>query len=339
MLKKRHLVSIGALLLVVMAGSSAIAQVRETLRIVGSSTVFPFATTVAEHFGKSGKYRIPVVESNGTGGGFKLFCGGVGLDTPDIMDASRPITASERAACLAKDVRDIDEIKIGFDGIVVAQAKQGSAFNLTLDQLYRAVAKTVPVNGQLVANPYRNWSDVDASLPKRPIFIFGPASNHGTRDKFVELVMMPACKKVPAIKALAADAAKKLCATVREDGQWVDVSEDYALVMGKLKNDKSAVGIFTFSYLDQNRDKIEAATIDHVAASVASISAGTYAISRPLFIYIKHAHLGKAPGLGDFVREFVSDKASGPDGYLTDKSLIALPTKMLREQQALAKDL
>ena len=319
--------------------SLSLAQARDSLRLVGSSTVFPFASTVAERFGKGGKFKTPVVESTGTGGGFKLFCSGAGIDTPDINDASRPMTDSEKKACDAKSVGKVVEIKFGFDGIVVGQNKANKPMDLTLDQLYRAVAKTVPVNGKLVPNPYKSWSDIDPSLPKRPIAIFGPATNHGTRDAFVELVMAPACEKSPVVKALSADEAKKTCSLVREDSAWTDVSEDYAVIMGKLKNDKNAMAVFTFYYVDQNRDKIQASKIDNIAPSVDTIASGDYPMSRPLFIYVKTSHIGSVPGLAEFVQEFVSDKAAGKEGYLIDKGLVASPAKILKASQAVAKTL
>jgi phosphate transport system substrate-binding protein len=325
-------------LVAALAAAPALGEARNTIHIVGSSTVYPFSSAVAERFGKGGKFKTPVVESTGTGGGFKLFCSGAGVDTPDVNDASRPITDSEKAACAQAGVTAV-EFRVGYDGIVVAENKSAKSFELTRDQLYRAVAKTVAVGGKLVPNPYKSWSDIDPKLPKRPIQMFGPAPNHGTRDAFVELVMDPACEKVAEVKALAKDELKRTCQTVREDGVWTDVSEDYAVIMGKLKNDKNAVGVFTFSYLDQNRDKIQAAKIDGVTVSLETISSGQYPISRPLFVYIKKGHVGVIPGLAEFVQEFVSDKAGGKEGYLVDKGLIPAPAKELKAQQVAAKAL
>jgi phosphate transport system substrate-binding protein len=320
------------------AASPALGQARDTIHIVGSSTVYPFSSAVAERFGKGGRFKTPVVESTGTGGGFKLFCSGAGIDTPDINDASRPITDGEKAACAAAGVTPV-EFRVGYDGIVVAANKSTKGFDLTRDQLYRAVAKTVAVGGKLVANPSKLWSDVDPKLPGRPIAIYGPAPNHGTRDAFVELVMDPACEKVAEVKALPKDDVKKTCQTVREDGAWTDVSEDYAVIMGKLKNDSNAVGVFTFSYVDQNRDKIQAAKIDGIKVSLEAISSGQYPISRPLFIYVKKGHVGVIPGLAEFVQEFVGEKAGGKEGYLVDKGLIPAPATELKAQQAAAKAL
>lgn len=328
-----------ALALGFLVADAAQAQARDHIQIAGSSTVYPFTSTVAENFAHAGKFRAPVVESTGTGGGFKLFCSGVGTTTPDINDASRPITDGEKATCAQNGVTAIDEIVIGYDGIILAGNSKTKGFDVTLEQLWRAVAKTVPVKGQWVANPYKDWSDIDPKLPKRLIRVFGPAPNHGTRDAFVELVLDPSCAKAPELAAIPKADQRKTCSVVREDGAWTDVSEDYALVMGKLKGDPDAMAVFTFSYLDQNKDKIRASNVGGIAPSLDTIASGQYPVSRPLFIYVKHAHLGVIPGLGEFVVEFVSTRAAGADGYLSRKGLIPLPPKQLAEQQAKAKAL
>lgn len=308
---------------------------RDQVKIVGSSTVFPFSTTVAERFSKSGKFKAPVVESTGTGGGFKLFCDGLGVDTPDINDASRPITAGEKASC-GKNGVAVAEFTVGYDGIILAGASKGATFDISLQQLWKATAKTVPVGGKLVANPYRQWSDIDPKLPREAIAIYGPAPNHGTRDAFVELVMEPSCQKAPEITALNKDEQKKVCGVVREDHVWTDVSEDYGLVMGKLAGNPKALAVFTFSYLDQNRDKIHAATVGGVAASIESIASGHYPLSRPLFIYVKQGHVGQIPGLTEFIKEYLSERAGGEDGYLSEKGLIPMPRAQALLQRAAA---
>lgn len=327
------------LTLLLAAPAAAGVETRDHVTVVGSSTVYPFATAVAESLGRGGRWKTPVVESTGTGGGFKLFCAGVGIETPDVNTASRPITAGETASCAKNGVSAVVGLKIGADGIVLASSRKAAPFDVTREQLFRAVAKTVPVGGQWVANPYRRWKDVDPKLPDRPIAVFGPAPNHGTRDAFVELILQPACENFPEIKALAEDARKRNCQPVREDGAWTDVSGDYAVLMGKLVNDPGAVGIFTFGYLDQNRDRIQAAKVDGVAPSLESISAAKYPVSRPLFIYVKTAHIAAVPGLAEFVQEFVSDKAGGKEGYLVDKGLVPSPAKELKAEQAAAKAL
>jgi phosphate transport system substrate-binding protein len=315
------------------------AETRDHVTVVGSSTVYPFATAVAESLGRGGRWKTPVVESTGTGGGFKLFCSGVGIATPDVNAASRPMTDGEAASCAQNGVTGIEGLRIGSDGIVIATSRRAAPFDVTREQLFRAVAKTVPLRGRLVANPYRRWSEVEATLPDRPIAVLGPAPNHGTRDAFVALVMMPACEKYPEIKVLAPEARKRACQPVREDGAWTDVSGDYAVLMGKLVNDPGAVGVFTYAYLDQNRDKIQAAKVDGVAPTLESIASARYPVSRPLFIYVKTAHVAAVPGLAEFVQEFVSEKAAGAEGYLADKGLTPIPKAALESERAKARAL
>ena len=314
-----------------LAGHAHGQAARDYVSIVGSSTVFPFSSVVAEHFGKANaKFKTPKVESTGTGGGFKVFCGGVGAQFPDIANASRPIKASEVELCAKNGVTDISEIKIGYDGILIAAKKGAPAYALTRKDIYLGVAKTVPDPknpADFVANPYKTWNQVDPALPKLPINVFGPAPNHGTRDAFSELALEPGCQAFPSLKAMKdsdEDRYKKICTQVREDGAWTDVSEDYALVMGKLASNPNALAVFTFSYLDQNREKLAPATVDGHAISVDTIASGAYPLSRPLFFYVKKAHVGVIPGIREFVAEFTSDKAMGPDGYLVDRGLIPL---------------
>lgn len=335
-MKKTLAVAAVAVATVAFAGA---AQARDQIRIVGSSTVYPFATAVAEQFGKAGKFKTPVVESTGSGGGLRLFCSGVGVDYPDITNASRRIEPSEVELCAKNGVKDIAEVVIGYDGITIANSVKGPAFTLTRAQLYRAIAKEVPVDGKLVENPYKKWSDIDASLPAEPILVYGPGPNHGTRDATVELVMEPSCKGLPEIKALEKDAAKKACQAVREDGAWVDVSEDYAVTMQKLLSNPAAVGIISFSYLDQNGDKIKGATVDGVSPTFDNIATSKYPVSRPLFFYVKKAHVGQIPGIKEFVAEFTSDKAWGKSGYLADKGLIPMPDDQRKDWAKKAADL
>jgi phosphate transport system substrate-binding protein len=318
------------------ASFAGAAEARDQIRVVGSSTVYPFATAVAEHFGKAGKFKTPVVESTGTGGGLKLFCSGVGVDFPDVTNASRRIEPSEVEFCAKNGVTDIAEVVIGYDGITIANSVKGPAFTVTREQAYRAIAKDVVVGGKLVPNPYKKWSDIAPSLPAEPILVYGPGPNHGTRDATVELIMEPSCKGQPEIKALDKDAAKKACQTVREDGAWVDVSEDYALIMQKLLSNPAAVGIITFSYLDQNGDKIKGATVDGVVPTFDNIATSKYPVSRPLFFYVKKAHVGQIPGLKEYVAEFTNDKAWGKTGYLADKGLIPMPDDKRKEWAAKA---
>lgn len=332
----RKTLAVAALATIAFAAS---AQARDQIRIVGSSTVYPFATTVAENFGKTSGFKTPVVESTGSGGGFKLFCAGADENSPDITNASRRVLPSEIAACAANGVKDITEIVIGYDGIVIANAKAGPKYALTKEQIFKAIAKTVPVDGKLVANPYKKWSDVDPSLPAETITVFGPASNHGTRDALVELVMDDACVKFPEIKALSGDAKKVACDAVREDGAFIEVSEDYSLTMQKLQSQPHAVGVLTFSYLDQNGDKIKAATVDGETATYDNIASSKYPVSRPLFFYVKKNHVGVIPGIKEYVAEFTSEKAWGKNGYLAQKGLIAMPDDQRKSEAAKGKDL
>ncbi len=313
------------------------AEARDEIRIVGSSTVFPFSTTVAEQFGKSSSFATPVVESTGSGGGMKLFCAGVGEDHPDITNASRRIKKSEFETCTANGI-DITEVKIGFDGIVLANAKSGAEMNLTLAQVFLALAKEVPMNGKLVANPYTNWSDIDPSLPNQKIEVLGPPPTSGTRDAFVEIAMEGGCKAVPGAKDLGLQ--KKACHEIREDGAFIEAGENDNLIVQKLEGNPNAVGIFGFSFLDQNADKLKGATINGTMPEFEEIAAGNYPVSRSLFFYVKQQHVGVIPGIKEFVAEFTSENAWGPDGYLVDKGLIPLPdadrAAMAKSAQGLA---
>jgi phosphate transport system substrate-binding protein len=318
---------------------AASAEARDQIRIVGSSTVFPFSTAVAEQFGKTGSFKTPVVESTGTGGGFKLFCAGVGVDHPDVSNASRAIKESEVKTCAENGVSEITEVKIGYDGIVIANSKATEAYNLTLAQVWLALAKDVPVNGQIVANPYKNWSDIDASLPAVAIEVFGPPPTSGTRDAFVELALDVGCKEFPEIKALEGDAHKAACQTIREDGAFIEAGENDNLIVQKLEANPQALGVFGYSFLDQNADKIQGSAVDGVAPTFDAIADGSYPVSRPLFIYVKNAHVGVIPGLKEYVAEYMSDRASGDEGYLADKGLIPLPAEEHKEVMAKATNL
>ncbi len=309
------------------------AQSRDRVRVVGSSTLFPFTATVAEEFGRRGRWKTPVVESVGTGGGFRLFCSGIGVATPDITDASRPITVAESAECARNGVGKVVGIRVGLDGMLLANLRSAPAFALTREQLYLAVAKTIPSNGKLIANPHHRWNEISAKLPDLPISIYGPAPNHGTRDAFAALALAPACEKFAVIRALPPADRKRYCQTVREDGAWIDVSGDYALLYSRLVENPRALGVLGFSYLARNRDRIKAASIDGVMPTAESIGAWSYPLSRPLFIYVKQTHVGLIPGLAQFVQEFVSDGAIGPRGYLVAQGLMPLPEAWLQAER------
>jgi phosphate transport system substrate-binding protein len=318
----KYAITLAALATLALAGE---AQARDEIRIVGSSTVFPFSTAVAEQFGKAGAFKTPVVESTGTGGGFKLFCAGVGVDSPDISNASRAIKDTELATCKQNGVTEITEVKIGYDGIVLANSKTTAPLNLTVKNVWLALAKQVPIDGKLVDNPYKNWSEIDSSLPNSAIEVLGPPPTSGTRDAFVELVMDKGCEEFAEVKALEGDAKKAACQTIREDGAFVEAGENDNLIVQKLEANAAAVGIFGFSFLDQNADKIQGSAMDGVTPTFEAIADGSYEVSRPLFFYVKNAHVGVIPGLKEFVAEFMSDRATGEEGYLADKGLIPLP--------------
>ena len=327
---KRFLTS--SLVVAAAVGSAAYAQAgRDYISIVGSSTVYPFTTTVAEQFGKGGKFKTPKVESSGTGGGIKLFCDGVGAQFPDIANASRAIKPSEVDACTKAGVKDIIEVKIGFDGIAIANSKKSPLFKLTRRDLYLALAKTVPDpdNTQsLIANPYKTWNQVNKSLPADKIEVLGPPPTSGTRDAFAELVMDAGCSTFANIKALKdTDEArfKKVCQSVREDGAYIEAGENDNLIVQKLGANPKALGVFGYSYLDANISQIQGSVIDGVPPTFENIASGRYPVSRPLFFYVKKAHIGVIPGINEFLAEYLSPRAMGADGYLAGKGLVPLP--------------
>jgi len=313
---------------------AAIAQAqapRDYINIVGSSTVYPFATVVAEQFGRSTRFKTPKIESTGTGGGFKLFCAGVGVQHPDITNASRAIKKSEFEQCVANGVTEVVEIKIGYDGITVAHAASAKPVTLTRRELWLALAKEVPdPKGarRLVANPYRQWKEINPALPAVKIEVLGPPPTSGTRDAFVELVMDEGCNQEPLLRDLRVASAaqhKAVCQTMREDGGYVEAGENDNLIVQKLVANPSAFGIFGYSFLDQNRDKIQGVGIEGVLPEFESIASGKYVVSRPLFVYVKKAHAGVVPGVREFIAEFTAEKAWGSEGYLAGRGLIPLP--------------
>jgi phosphate transport system substrate-binding protein len=302
---------------------------RDQLKIVGSSTVFPFSTTVAERFGKNTKFKTPVVESTGSGGGLKLFCAGIGEEHPDITNASRRIKASEVEKCAANGITDIVEAKVGYDGIVFANAKKSQQFDVTLADLFMALAKDVPAveAGKTIPNPHTTWDQVNASLPAVKIEVLGPPPTSGTRDAFVELAMEGGCKTVDWVKALKKTdkaAYKALCHTIREDGGYVEAGENDNLIVQKLQANPAAFGIFGYSFLEQNADTVQGSKINGVAPEFEAIAEGDYPVSRSLYFYAKKAHVGVVPGMVEFLAEFTSEDAWGEDGYLADKGLIPM---------------
>lgn len=325
------------------------ARARDQIEIVGSSTVFPFATAAAERFGRATRFKTPVIEATGSGGGLKLFCAGIGLEHPDITNASRRIKLNEFKNCQANGI-DITEINIGFDGIVVANAKSGPDMDLTLRHIYLATAKFVPDPktgcGQdwcePIANPYKKWSDIDPALPDSKIEILGPPPTSGTRDAFVELAMSEGANSFPHIKKLKTTDKKRwqsIAHTVREDGAWIDAGENDNLMVSKLTTNPNAVGVFGFSFLDQNSDLIKGAPVNGFEPSFDNIADGNYKISRSLFFYVKQAHIGTVPGIVEYIREFTSEEAFGEDGYLLDKGLIPLPLEQRKKYRNDGKNL
>ncbi|MCB1843359.1 MAG: PstS family phosphate ABC transporter substrate-binding protein [Halioglobus sp.] len=312
---------------------------RDYVYIVGSSTVYPFSTVVAERFGRGANVRTPKVESTGTGGGMKLFCDGIGVAYPDISNASRPVKQSEIDRCAANGVDEIVEVKIGYDGIVVANAASAESVELSRRVLFLALAKEVPgpVDGELIANPYMRWSDIDPALPASKIEVLGPPPTSGTRDAFVELAMEGGCTSIPWIAGMKksdGNRFKSVCHTLREDGAYIEAGENDNLIVQKLEANPTAFGIFGFSFLDQNAEKVQGASIDGAEPTFEAIADATYPISRPLFFYVKKAHVDVIPGLREFLREFTSERAWGEEGYLSYRGLIPMPEEERNEVAA-----
>lgn len=371
----RHFVTVLAALLALSA-APAWSQNREAIRIVGSSTVFPFSTAVAEQFGAKTDFATPVVESTGTGGGMKLFCAGLGLEHPDITNASRRVKVSELKDCFANGVDQVVEIQIGFDGVVLANAEEAPTISLSKEKLFLALARRVPVERDgvctLAANPYETWFDIDPALPPYPIEVFGPPTTSGTRDAFVEIAMEGGARRLPCLAALedlapadgetadayvaraeallpgltrgdvvaqgpqgmvlleGEDIFVRIAHTLRDDGRWIDAGENDNAIVNTLVNAPTALGVFGFSFLDQNEDRLKGAAIDGVLPSFQTIESADYTVSRSLFIYLKKGHVNAVPGLQEFVQEFTSDAAWAMFGYLSEKGLIT----MAPDQQA-----
>ncbi len=316
---------------------------RDQIRIVGSSTVYPFTTAVAEAFGKSSGMKTPVVESTGTGGGFKLFCEGAGEDTPDFTNASRPIKKSEFEACQKNGVTDIVEVKVGFDGLTVATAAGAPDVALTKQQLFMALAKQVPdKEGKLVDNPYKMWNEIDPSLPATKIEVLGPPPTSGTRDSFAELVLEKGAdtfESLAALKKSDAKAFETVWKSIRTDGAYVEAGENDNLIVQKLEANPDAFGIFGFSFLEENEGKIKAVKVEGQVPTFETIASGDYKVARPLFVYVKKQHVGEVPGMAEFLAEYTSAKAMGDEGYLADKGLIPLPAEEAATSANTVKDL
>ncbi len=342
-MKHKRLLFAGALAAVTIASAPVHGASRDYIAIVGSSTVYPFATVVAEQFGKTTQFKTPKIESTGSGGGFKLFCGGVGVEHPDITNASRAIKKSEQEQCAANGITDIVEVKIGYDGIVVANAKTADQIKLSRKDIYMALAKEVPgADGKLMANPYKTWKEVNPSLPDVAIEVLGPPPTSGTRDAFVELAMESGARKFETLAEIREKDEKdfvKVSHTLREDGAYIEAGENDNLIVQKLQSNPHAFGIFGFSFLDQNPDVIQGSMVDGEAATFENIADGKYPLSRPLFFYVKKAHVGSIPGIIEYLAEFSSEKAWGTDGYLADKGLIPMPDAERKQYAQSVKEL
>lgn len=337
-MKKQIVTAVLAASMFTVAGSAQAAQ-RDTINIVGSSTVFPFATVVAENFGKETKFNTPKIESTGSGGGMKLFCAGTGVNTPDITNASRRMKKKEFELCMKNGVTSVTEVLIGFDGIAIANSKQAPQMDLTRKDIFLALAKDVPnAEGKLVSNPYKTWKEVNNALPNTKIEVLGPPPTSGTRDAFVELVMEAGAKAFPNLKALRKSdkkAFKKIAHAMREDGAFIEAGENDNLIVQKLEKNADALGIFGYSFLEQNSDKVQGSKVDGLVPEFETIASGEYKVSRPLYFYVKNAHVGKIPGIKEYVARFTSEDAIGEEGYLLDKGLIPLAEE---EQEIVRKD-
>lgn len=311
--------------------TASVVNARDQISVVGSSTVYPFATVVAETFGKRQGFKVPKIESTGSGGGMKLFCKGLGTQHPDITNSSRRIKKREFIKCQDKGI-DIIEIKIGYDGIVIANTKKSTQLNITKRQIFLALAKQVPEGnkegGKLIDNPNIKWSDIDSNLPDIKIEVLGPPPTSGTRDAFNELAIEGGCKTFPELKAIKKQDKKKykaLCRAVREDGAYIEAGENDNLIVQKLIENENAFGVFGFSFLIENEDKIQGSTVNGKAPTMENIADKSYGVSRPLYFYVKQAHVDVIPGIREFVKEFTSEDAWGPGGYLEDRGLIPMP--------------
>ncbi|MFT4652299.1 MAG: phosphate transport system substrate-binding protein [Porticoccaceae bacterium] len=314
------------------------AGARDNVEVVGSSTVYPFSTVVAERYGRASGNATPKIESTGSGGGLKLFCSGLGTNYPDITNSSRRIKLSEFNKCQANGVKDVIEVQIGYDGIVVANSVAAEPMNLSRKDIFLALAAKVPgvEEGVLIENPYNTWREVNSDLPNTKIEVLGPPPTSGTRDAFAELALEGGCKTfewIAALKKIDKNAYKDICHTIREDGRYIEAGENDNLIIQKLQTNSAALGIFGFSFLDQNADKVQGASIESVPPTFDSIADKSYPVSRPLFFYVKKAHVGVVPGIVGYLNEFTSERAWGEDGYLAEKGMIPLPVK---ERRAMA---
>jgi phosphate transport system substrate-binding protein len=309
---------------------------RDQIRIVGSSTVFPYTVAVAEEFSNQTGAPSPIVEATGTGGGFQIFCAGIGTAYPDITGASRSMKKSEFELCQTNGVTDISEALIGNDGLSISMSRSNTFdWNVTLEEVYLALAAFVPINGKWVTNPYQTWSEINPGLPSTPIRVYGPPPTSGTRDAFVELAMHVGCSRLDFVKQNGHDLKwiTENCSRMRVDGPFIEAGENDNLIVQQLRNDVNAMGIFGYSFLYENEDVLKGVKLDGVLPSLETITSYEYPVSRPLYFYVKNTHRGTIPNLQEFLEEYVSDYAIALDGYLTERGLVPLPEDQLLQVQ------
>ncbi len=330
------LIKLSASALAIAAVSATAASARDQVQVAGSSTVLPYAAIVAEAFGENFDFPTPVVESGGSSAGLKRFCEGVGESTIDVANASRKIKDSEIKACAENGVTDIMEVRIGYDGIVFASDINGNGFEYTPADWFLALSDKIVVDGQIVANPNKTWADVNPDLPAQNIQAFVPGTKHGTREVFEDKVILKGCEDTGAFEAFLAvaqgdsdkakkKAAEKACISLRTDGTSVDIDGDYTETLARIESNKDGIGVFGLAFYENNTDKLQVATMSGVAPSTESIASGEYPVSRPLYFYVKSAHLGEVPGLQEYAEFFVSDDMAGPDGPLAEYGLVSDP--------------
>ncbi|MEI4470426.1 substrate-binding domain-containing protein [Frigidibacter sp. MR17.24] len=328
--------AVSALALTV-AATGAFAQARDQVQVAGSSTVLPYATIVAEAFGENFDFKTPVVQSGGSGAGIQQFCQGAGLDTIDIANASRKMKDSEVKTCHDNGVTDIMYVRIGYDGIVFASDIAGKSFAFTPEDWFKALAAEVPVDGKLVANPYKSWNEINPEFPDQPILAFIPGTKHGTREVFEEKVIADGCKEAGAADLFKAAGNDKGCTALRTDGVAVDIDGDYTETLARIGSDKNGIGVFGLSFFENNTDKLQVATMSGVTPSTETIASGEYPVSRPLQFYVKKAHIGEVAGLKEFVEFFVSDDMAGANGPLAQYGLVSDP-ELAETQTAVADE-
>ena len=344
-MKLKFIAKVAGILAGSVLATQASGQSRDYISIVGSSTVYPFSTVVAERFGKTTDFPTPKVESTGSGGGMKLFCSGLGTQHPDITNSSRRIKASEFELCQSNGVSGVVEVLIGFDGIVLANSLATQAYNLTRREIFLALAKEIPNpdgSETLVSNPYQMWSEINPNLPTTKIEVLGPPPTSGTRDAFVELGLEGGCKTFAWIKAMKKtdkSKFKSLCHTMREDGVYIEAGENDNLIVQKLVANPNALGVFGFSFLDQNSDVVRGSLIEGQEPTFESIADKSYPISRPLYFYAKKEHVGVVPGIKEFLAEFTREGTWGEDGYLGEKGMISLSEELREEIGGAVKNL